>query len=149
MQKTNLRILSLMCILCCLFTWHNVQAQQKKEIKGTVVDIKGEGLIGVSVSVKGTTVGTVTDLDGHFVLSAPADARSLEVKYIGMKDKVVPISGSVVNITMEDNSSELSEIVVIGYGTMKKNDLTGSVGSISSDNITAKGTTSAISAIRI
>lgn len=148
MQKTNLRILSLMCILCCLFTWHNVQAQQKKEIKGTVVDIKGEGLIGVSVSVKGTTVGTVTDLDGHFVLSAPADARSLEVKYIGMKDKVVPISGSVVNITMEDNSSELSEIVVIGYGTMKKNDLTGSVGSISSDNITAKGTTSVLESMQ-
>lgn len=144
-----MKILSLTCIMLCLFCWHSVvYAQQKKEIKGTVVDVKGEGLIGVSVSVTGATIGTVTDLDGNFTLSVPADAKTLEAKYIGMTTQTVLITGNHVQIVMEDNSSELDEVVVIGYGTMKKNDLTGSVGSISSDNITAKGTTSVMESMQ-
>lgn len=111
-------------------------------------DVDGEALVGVSVTVAGTIIGTVTDLDGNFALSVPVDAKTLQVKYIGMKDKSVPIVGSILNIIMDDNSAELDEVVVIGYGTIKKNDLTGSVGSISSDKITAKGTTSVMESMQ-
>lgn len=130
-----MKILSLTCIMLCFLCWHNVYAQQKKEIKGTVVDVNGEGLIGVSVSVTGATVGTVTDLDGNFTLSVPANAKTLEAKYIGMKTQTVPITGNQVKIVMEDNSSELDEVVVIGYGTVKRRDLTGSVVSVQGETL--------------
>lgn len=72
-----MKIFSMMCIIFSLVCWGNVYAQQKKEIKGTVVDGGGEGLIGVSVSVTGASVGTVTDLDGNFTLSVPANAKNI------------------------------------------------------------------------
>lgn len=147
MQKTSVRILSLLCIIFSLLCWQTAYAQQRKEIKGTVVDTKGELLIGVSVTVVGTTVGTVTDLDGNFTLSVPANAKSLEAKYIGMKNTTAPITGSIVNITMEDNSSELDEVVVIGYGTVKKRDLTGSVSSVSDKQLKDVPVASAAEAI--
>jgi len=147
MQKTNLRFLSMLLIVFCLFCWQDVFAQQKS-ITGTVIDIQGEPLIGVSVTVKGTTTGTVTDLDGKYTLSVPQSATTLEAKYIGMKTIDVPITGAVVDITMREDLSELDEVVVIGYGTIKKNDLTGSVGSISSDKLTAKGTTSVMESLQ-
>lgn len=142
-----MKIFSMMCIIFSLVCWGNVYAQQKKEIKGTVVDGGGEGLIGVSVSVTGASVGTVTDLDGNFTLSVPANAKTLEAKYIGMKTQTVPITGSKITITMEDNSSELDEVVVIGYGAVPKKDLTGSVSSVSAKDLKNVPVASAAEAI--
>lgn len=142
-----MKIFSMMCIIFSLVCWGNVYAQQKKEIKGTVVDGGGEGLIGVSVSVTGASVGTVTDLDGNFTLSVPANAKTLEAKYIGMKTQTVPITGSKITITMEDNSSELDEVVVIGYGAVAKKDLTGSVSSVSAKDLKNVPVASAAEAI--
>lgn len=147
MQKTIVKTLSVMCALFFLLSWQSAFAQQIG-ISGTVTDSKGETLIGVSVSVKGSTTGTITDLDGKFSLSVPGTAKTLEAKYIGMKNQEVPIVGSVINIVMREDFSQLDEVVVIGYGTMKKNDLTGSVGSVSSDNIVAKGTTSVMESLQ-
>lgn len=129
MQKTNLKRSYLCCILMLFFCCGSLYAQQKT-IKGTVTDQKGETLIGVSVAVKGAAVGTVTDIDGNYTLSVAADAKILVATYIGMKTTEVPISGAVVDITMAEDHSELDEVVVIGYGTVKKRDLTGSVASV-------------------
>lgn len=134
MQKTIVKTLSVMCALFFLLSWQSVYAQQKG-ISGTVTDSKGETLIGVSVSVKGSTVGTVTDLDGKYTLSVPNTAKTLVVRYVGMKDQDVPITGSVVDIVMTDNFSELDEVVVIGFGTVKKRDLTGSVSSVQGETL--------------
>lgn len=146
MQKANMRVMSLICTLLCLFCWQNVYAQQKN-ITGTVTDTNGEALIGVSIIVKGATTGTVTDFDGKYTLSVPNNAKTLVAKYIGMKDTEVPITGSVVNIQMQDNLSELDEVIVIGYGTVKKKDLTGSVSSISEKSLKDVPVASAAAAI--
>jgi len=147
MQKTNLKFLSVLLIVCCLFCWQNVYAQQKT-ITGTVRDTKGEALIGVSIIAVGSSTGTATDIDGKYSLSVPESARTLQAKYIGMKTIDIPITGSVIDIVMHEDLSELDEVVVIGYGTIKKNDLTGSVGSVSSDKLTAKGTTSVMESLQ-
>lgn len=148
MQKTINNFLSLFFISLLLLCGHTpIYAQQKKEIKGTVVDASGEGLIGVSVAVTGASVGTVTDLDGNFTLSVPTTAKTLEAKYIGMKNQTVPITGDHIRIVMEDNSSELDEVVVIGYGTVKRRDLTGSVVSVQGETLAKVPVTSAAEAL--
>ncbi len=116
-------------IVVFLFCCSSVIAQNKT-ITGTVTDSKGEEIIGASVLIKGTTTGTVTDIDGNFTLSAPATAQNLVVSYVGMKSKEVAITGSVMKIVLEENQTDLDEVVVIGYGTQKKRDLTGSVSSV-------------------
>jgi iron complex outermembrane receptor protein len=118
-------------------------ATAQRVITGTVTDgDTGEPLIGASVIVTGTTAGTATDIDGNYRLNAPADAVSLIVTYVGYNDKTVLITGSVVNITMESGSA-LEELVVIGYGSAKKSDLTGSVTAISEKNFNKGAVTSA------
>lgn len=134
MQKTSIKILVLVCTLFCFLYGQDIYAQQKM-VSGTVTDTKGEALIGVSVAVKGVSTGTITDLDGKYTLSVATGAKTLVASYIGMISKEVPIAGTVVDIVMEDNHSELDEVVVIGYGTVKKRDLTGSVASISEKSL--------------
>lgn len=124
-----MKILVLLCTLFCFLYGQDVYAQQKT-IKGTVTDTQGEALIGVAVAVKGMSTGTITDLDGKYTLSVATGAKTLVASYIGMTSKEVAISGTVVDIVLEDNLSELDEVVVIGYGTLKKRDLTGSVASV-------------------
>ena len=146
MKKKNTKILSLICTLLLLVCWQNVFAQQK-EVRGLVTDTQGEPLIGVAVTVKGTSKGTVTDIDGNYVLSVDSDAKSLVATYVGMKQAEAAISGSTVNFTMEDLHSELNEVVVIGYGTVQKKDLTGAVASISSKDIASIPVSSAVEAM--
>jgi len=129
-----------------LFCCSNIYAQQKT-ITGTVTDTKGETLIGVSVAVKGATVGTVTDLDGKFTLSVPDNAKTLVATYIGMRTTEVAVSGSVINITMGEDYTDLDEVVVIGYGTVAKKDLTGSVASVSAKDIANVPVSSAVEAM--
>lgn len=120
---------------------------QERKISGVVKDNFGDPIIGANVMVKGTSIGSATDLDGNYELSVPANAKTLQVSYLGMKDIEVPISGAVVNITMEEDIANLDEVVVIGYGTMKKRDLTGSVASVGGDAISAVPVASAVEAI--
>mgnify|MGYP000968901315 CR=1 FL=1 len=103
-------------------------------VSGIVTDAKGELLIGVSVRIQGTGTGTVTDTDGRYTLSNTAPDAVLEVSYIGMKTQIIPIDGrNSIDVTLEEDVETLEEVVVVGYGTMKKVNLTGSVSSIQYD----------------
>lgn len=121
---------SLMLILCS-----NVYAQTM--VKGLVVDKDGEPVIGATVKEKGNeTAGVATDIDGNYSLKVKNPNGTLTFSYVGMKPQDVKIAGrSEVNVTMQDDSQDLNEVVVIGYGTQKKVDLTGAVSSISSETL--------------
>lgn len=148
MQKSKAIALSIIGVLLCFIFNQPVFAQQKKEISGTVTDLKGEPLIGVSVTLKEISgVGAITDLDGKYQLSVPANGKTLVAAYIGMKTKEMPIKGTTVNFTLEENSSELDEVVVIGYGSVKKRDLTGPVGSVTGDVLTKAPVSNAAEAL--
>ena len=113
--------------------------QQSKTVKvtGTVVDQAGEPLIGVSVIVKGSTNGTITDLNGHFSFDAPAGSI-LEISYIGYKT-VNDKAGTIpMNIVMQEDTQKLDEVVVVGFGTQKKVNLTGSVSAVTGDDISKR-----------
>lgn len=126
----------------------NVAWAQTRNISGTVKDGNGEPIIGASVVVTGTSTGTVTDLSGTFRLDIPTSAKSLEVSYVGMEKKSVVIAGSVIHVILQDESRNLDELIVVGYGVVKKSDLTGSVTSIKSDEITKTTTSNAMQAMQ-
>ncbi len=109
------------------------QAQQK--VQGTVIDDLGEPLMGATVAVKGTSNGTVTDLDGNFQLDAPKGA-TLVISYVGFTNKEVQVSSAQLGtITMSSDDKTLEQVVVVGYGTQKKADLTGSVAIVDADQM--------------
>ena len=119
----------LMSVVC--FT-----AFAQKSVKGTVKDTSGEPLIGVSI-VYGNGQGTVTDFDGNFSVSVP-DNTTLKISYVGYKPQSINVAGkSQLNITLEEDNTTLEDVVVIGYGTMKRKDLTGAVASVSGDKLAA------------
>jgi len=104
---------------------------QNKTISGTVKDASGETIISASIIVKGTNIGTVTNFDGEFKLDVPLNAKTLIVSYLGMQTKEVAITSTVLKITLTEDTKLLEDVVVIGYGTQRKRDLTGSVASVS------------------
>ena len=105
-------------------------------ISGRVVDAKGQPLPGVAIAVKGTTKGTTTDFDGHFQLDVPDDAKMLIFSFVGMKKKEVKIDGRTsLEVVLEEDTIGLDEVVAVGYGTMRKADLTGSVATVSEEEI--------------
>lgn len=115
-----------------------VQQQNNKRITGVVKDANGEPVIGANIVVKGTTNGTITDMDGNFVLDVPADAV-LHVSYIGYSDKEIPVGNqTVLTVSLAEDSRALDEVVVIGYGTARKIDLTGSTSSLGGDKLRVK-----------
>lgn len=121
---------------------------QNVTVKGTVKDKTGETVIGASVVQKGNTGnGTITDIDGNFTLSIPSNA-TLVISYVGMTTQEVALKGkSQVNVVLEDDAQALEEVVVIGYGTVKKKDLTGSVSSVGAKQLAAIPVTNAAEAI--
>lgn len=111
------------------------QVSQSGQVNGIVSDASGFPLIGVSVVVKGTTTGVVTDMDGKYTLQAPANAV-LIFSYIGMQPVEIPISGKGhINVVLKEDSQAIDEVVVIGYGTVKKSNLSGAVSSVSSKDL--------------
>lgn len=103
-------------------------------ITGKVTDEEGEPLIGATVLVKGTTIGSVTDIDGNFTLSAPDNAATLIVSFAGFESQEVPIgSQRQFTVALKSDASALDEVIVVGYGTVKKSDLTGSVSSVQTE----------------
>lgn len=118
------------------------------KITGNVTDDKGEPLIGASVTVKGTTLGTITDLDGNFSLQAAGNA-TLVVSYIGYAAKELPLNNQKsVKIVLKEDSKALEEVVVIGYGVVRKKDLTGAVAAVKGDDLVAKKTTTLSTALQ-
>ena len=111
-------------------------AQQTIQVSGQVVDQNGEALIGATVKVKGSTTGVATDFEGNFQLNAPSDA-TLVVSYVGYKDREIAVRGRAVlgQIQLESDAQILDQVVVVGYGTQKKADLTGSVSVVNADEL--------------
>lgn len=101
---------------------------QNITVSGTVYDTNGEPLVGVTILVQGTSVGTVTDMDGNFTLTNVDPNATLEASYVGMTTQTVAVDGRTsLNITLEEDAEILEELVVIGYQTIRKADLTGAV----------------------
>ena len=121
--------------------------QQKKTVSGTVSDEEGETLIGASVLVKGTSNGTVTDLDGRFSLQAPIGS-TLVISYVGYKTVEVKITGEKMDIVLKPDSEVIDEVVVVGFGTQKKVNLTGSVGIATAKDIQSRPVSSAAEALQ-
>lgn len=117
-------------------------SQQAKKVTGTVTDAKGEPLLGVNVVVKGTTNGTITDLDGKYSLEVEPNSI-LVVSYIGYVSQQIPASGSVVNVTLKEDTQNLDEVIVVGYGTQQKKDITGSVAVVDTKELLASSGSSA------
>jgi TonB-linked SusC/RagA family outer membrane protein len=124
-------------VLFCLNLTVLLAVAQDRSVSGTITDqLTNEPLVGASVLVKGTSKGTSTDSDGKFTLTVPAGSRQLEVSASGYVKQTVTITGSSIGIALMRDASELSEVQVVGYGTQKKSDLTGSISSIKGSEIT-------------
>jgi len=129
MQKKLLKAIALMCVVALIFS-SNVFAQQTKTITGTVYGENNATLPGATIKVKGTTVGTISDLDGKFTLQVPASAKTLEVSFVGMETQDVAITGAPLKINLTSSTTALSEVVVIGYGTVRRNEVTSAISSV-------------------
>ncbi len=124
------------------------QVSQKQQVSGTVIDETGEAMLGVSVIEVGTKTGVATDLDGNFTLNVPQGAK-LQFSYIGYKTQTITATGqSHIEVKMEPDNNVLDDVVVVGYGTVKKRDLTGAVSSVKSDVITLTPTANPMDALQ-
>ena len=139
-------------IITCVMLLVSVfmMAQSKIAVSGTVTDKNGETVIGASVRVKGNeSLGTITDFDGKYQISGVASNASLIFSYIGMKEQIVAVNGrSSINVVMEENSQLIDEVVVVGYGSAKKRDLTGSIVTVKADEIASKPSTNPLASIQ-
>ncbi len=134
--------LSILC-LCCFLSF----AQTR--ITGNVSDPTGESIIGATVKLKGTTKGVITDAGGNFTMSNVSSSDVLQISFLGYATQEVTVGNQTnIRVILQEDSKDLEEVVMVGYGTMKKNDLTGSVASISTDKIAAKGVPSVLEALQ-
>ncbi len=116
---------------------------QQKNIRGKVTDSSGQSLPGVTVVIKGTTTGTITDDDGNYSISGVSGDAILVFSFVGMKKQEIPVKGKeTIDVTLSEESVGIEEVVAIGYGTVKKSDLTGAVSSLDEDVFVAQPTTS-------
>lgn len=124
------------------------EIDQQKTVTGVVTDDKGEPLPGVSVVIKGTTIGSLTDLDGIYSISADEDAV-LDFTYIGFKPQSISVGNKTkIDVVLLENTQLLEEVVVVGYGTQKKVNLTGAVAAIDGDVISSKSSPNALAALQ-
>jgi len=136
----------LMLAVLCLGAGWSLSAQTT--VKGIVTDESGEPLIGAGVMVEGSTLGTITGIDGDYVLTVPSDAVNLVFSFIGLADQTVAINGQTeINVVLRSDQTFLDEVVVVGYATVKRRDLLGSVSSVGSDKLTEQPVTSVSQAL--
>lgn len=130
--------LSWQIVALCMF-FSNIpvsyaQSPDKITVAGCVKDAAGDFLIGATVQVKGVSGGTITDIDGNYILKDVPRTATLVFSYVGMQNKEVPVNGkSTINVTLLDDALQLEQVVVIGYGSVKKSDVTGSVTSVKTE----------------
>ena len=138
----------MMMFLSCLLIGVGVATAQTQKVAGTVTsDDDGLPIIGASVMVQGTSMGTITDVDGNFsIINIPASAKNIEVSYIGMKSVVLPIK-PVMNITLYSDTKVLDEVMVVAFGKAKKSAFTGSAAVVSSDQIISRQTSNISNAL--
>ena len=134
MDSMTLKIRYFMALLLCVTFLGLTSASAQKSLSGKVVDESNEPLIGVTVAIQGTTVGTITDIDGNYSLSVPAGQEhgTVMFSFIGYGTVTMPIPNSgKLDIQMQPEDTQIGEVVAIGYGTKRKGDLTGSISSVS------------------
>jgi TonB-linked SusC/RagA family outer membrane protein len=132
-----------------LFAFCTISTFAQGKVTGTVVDATGEPVIGASVLVKGTSNGTVTDLNGNFTISNAQKNSTIVVSYVGYKSEIVALSGRQdVKITLQEDKKVLDEIVVVGYGTMKKSDVTGAMARVGEKELNAMPVKDALQAMQ-
>ena len=136
-------------LLACCLSGVTLQASaQEIQVRGTLTDVLKEPLPGASIVVKGTLNGVITDTNGQYAITVPSDGI-LVLSFIGMKNLEVPVNGrSVIDITMEEDISVLDELVVIGYGSVKKKDVTTSISTVSTKELDQKPFTQVAQAIQ-
>ncbi|MHB9140360.1 MAG: SusC/RagA family TonB-linked outer membrane protein, partial [Paludibacter sp.] len=147
MKKDN-SLMKRMLFLVVAIVLHGTLLAQTKTITGVVKDATGEPIIGASIVVKGTTSGTITSVDGTYKIDVPLSSKTLVFSYVGMESKEIAISGSVINVSLQETSENLEELVVVGYGVVKKRDLTGSVSTIKSSEIMKTSSSNAMQAMQ-
>ncbi|MDO4320042.1 MAG: TonB-dependent receptor [Bacteroidales bacterium] len=130
-MKQTLKAIALLLIAVVTLTTGASAAAAPRNVTGTVTDEIGEPLIGVSVTLPGHNAGVTTDIDGHYAIAVPDGAARISFSYIGYNSITLDITSDVIDVQMQPSSEALQEMVVIGYGSTKKNDLTGSVSAIS------------------
>lgn len=129
----------ILLILLCLGITLNLSARNPVIITGTVTDERGESVIGASILEKGTATGTITDVDGRFTLSVSHEDAVILISYIGYVAQEIPLAGqNDLRITLRENAEMLDEVVVVGYGVVRKKDLTGAVANVSAGAIQNK-----------
>ncbi len=135
--------------LIVLFTlFATVTNAQRSQVIGTVKSDANESIIGASVVEKGTTHGILTDFDGNFTLEVPSNSV-LVISYVGYKTQEIPVNGRThINIILEEDVRTLDEMVVIGYGTLRKSDLTGAISSVDVDELASRATTNPAEALQ-
>lgn len=127
----------------------SVDVGQQRTITGKVTDSKGDPLPGVSVVVKGTTLGITTNFDGHYSLEVPADAKTLSFSFVGMKSQEILIDGKlVINVEMKEEAIGLDEVVAIGYGVQKKSNITGAISQVNSVDLANRSSSNAATALQ-
>lgn len=136
MKSTNhyFKSLGLLFLLCLIPLW---AFSQNVTVKGIVKDALGESVIGASVVEKGTTNGIISDIDGNFTLNVPKNA-TLVISFVGYQTQEIPLNGQTsLTVILKDDTKLLDEVVVIGYGTQRKEAVTGSVASMRGDDLRA------------
>ena len=121
---------------------------QTIQLTGLVTDAANEPIIGASVVEKGTTNGVITDFDGNFALSVSPKATII-ISYVGYATQEVPVNGKTnIRVTLKEDTEMLDEVVVVGYGTMKKSDMTGAISSVDVDDLVKRTTTNPAEALQ-
>ena len=133
MQNKLLRLTFLICLAAVMST--TMLFAQQRTVTGRVVDDSNAALPGASVVVKGTTIGTATDLNGNFTLQVPSDATTLVITFVGMDTKEVPVTEGPINVTMTMSAEEVDAVVVIGYGTIRRSEVTSAIASVKTEEI--------------
>jgi TonB-linked SusC/RagA family outer membrane protein len=136
-------------LLAVVMSFSNVLYAQQKSIEGKITDAGNNPLPGVSIVVKGATIGTVTDVDGMYYLTVPDNAVTLLYSYIGMKTQEIAIgTQTTINVVLEEDLVGLDEVVVIGYGTRVKEEITGSVSTVSADQLQSSNAVSLMNRVQ-
>ena len=145
----NMRKLILTLFIILLISPVAIYAQQTKTVKGTVLDETGLPVIGATVKVNGTNIGTVTDLDGNYELANVPENATISYSFIGMQSQEIKAAGqSVIAVTLREDTQNLEEVVVIGYGSAKAKDLTAPIMVVKGDEIVSQPTASPMAALQ-
>ena len=135
MQDKQIRCKGLMrALVLALLLLNSTMMFAQNAVTGQVKDQTGEPLIGVSILEQGTNNGTVTDIDGNFRLNV-AQGKTLNISYIGYKTQAVRVNGNTLNVVLEEENTNLNEVVVVGYGTMRRKDVTSSITTVKAEDL--------------